>query len=372
MSVTTKAALAVPGQDAYRIADITVGEPQDHEVLVRVVTAGLCHTDALFKGAWQDPSLPPIVLGHEGAGVVQKVGALVTSVKPGDRVLMTFNSCGECDPCRTGHPAYCARFSDLNTSPTGSARTDGTSGLTTTDGKPLAGGFFGQSSLAGYAIANDRNVVAVDADEDELALLAPLGCGIQTGAGAILNELKPEPGSTVAVFGTGAVGMASVLAAGLTGASKIVAVDIVDSRLKLARELGATHTVNSATTDPVAALREISGGPGVQVAVETSGVPQVQVQAVDALATRGRLGLIGVRLDGHFDVLGTSLLRGITVHGVIEGDSDIVTFLPALVDYVRQGRFPLQRLIQEYPLKQIDQAAADSKSGKTIKPVIRF
>ncbi|MFF3501119.1 zinc-binding dehydrogenase [Streptomyces sp. NPDC003247] len=205
-----------------------------------------------------------------------------------------------------------------------------------------------------------------------LALLAPLGCGIQTGVGAILNELKPAPGAVVAVFGTGAVGLGALMAAGLTGATRIVAVDIVPSRLELARALGATDTVNSAETDPVEALHAISGGIGIQTAVDTTGVPQVQTQALEALAPRGSLGLIGLRLGANFTAPGRTLLHGLTVRGIIEGDSDIVTFLPALVDLVRQGRLPLEKIVREYPLDAIDQAAADSATGKTIKPVIRF
>ncbi|MFR9726750.1 NAD(P)-dependent alcohol dehydrogenase [Streptomyces sp. MS19] len=373
MTTTTTAALAIPGEEKYTLRDIVVDDPRPHEVLVRVVAAGLCHTDATYKEAWADPSLPPLVLGHEGAGVVEAVGERVTGVRPGDRVLLTFNSCGECAACRTGHPAYCARFTDLNTSPTGSVRADGSSGLTGVDGSPIAGAFFGQSSLSGHAIAQERNVVPIGAaDDEELALLAPLGCGIQTGAGAVLNELRPEPGSAVAVFGTGAVGLGALMAARLTGASRIVAVDIVPSRLDLARELGATDVINSAEADPVARLREIGDGAGVQAAVETSGVPQVQAQALESLAPRGVLGLIGVRLGAEFSVPALSLLSGRRVHGIVEGDSDIVTFLPALVGLVRSGRMPLGRLIRQYPLERINDAARDAHSGVTVKPVVRF
>ncbi|WP_413810645.1 NAD(P)-dependent alcohol dehydrogenase [Streptomyces sp. OE57] len=372
MAVTSKAALAVPGEEGFRIADIVVDEPREHEVLVRVVAVGLCHTDTLYKQVWEEPSLPPLVLGHEGAGVVERVGSQVTSVKPGDRVLMTFDSCGQCVSCLTGHPAYCARFGDLNTGPALGRTTGGAPRLSTLDGKPLVGGFFGQSSLAGHALANDRNVIPVEADsDDELALLAPLGCGFQTGAGAVLNQLPPAPGATVAIFGTGAVGFGALLAARLTAAARIVVVDIVPGRLALARELGATHTVNSAETGPVQALGDITSG-GVQVAVDTTGVPEVQAQAVQSLAPRGRLGLIGLRLGAHFSVPITSLLPGVSVQGVIEGDSDIVTFLPALVELVRQGRLPLEKLVREYPLDEIDRAISDSSSGSVVKPVIRL
>jgi len=372
MSVTTKAAVAVPGKASYEIRDIVVDEPREREVLVRVVASGVCHTDATIKAAWLDPEAPPIVLGHEGAGVVEKVGSEVTRVAVGDRVLMSFNSCGRCGACQAAHPAYCDHFNDLNISFTGSVRPDGTSGLTDTDGSPLAGAFFGQSSFAGYALAQERNVVAVDAaDDDELAVLAPLGCGIQTGAGAVLNELVPAPGDTVAVFGTGAVGLGALMAAKLSAAAHVVAIDIVPSRLELARELGATHTIDGSAVDVVRALREIGGG-GVQVAVETTGVPAVQRQATEALASRGGLALIGARLGADYTVPVQTLLAGRRVRGVVEGDSDLVTFLPALVQAYRAGRLPIDRLITQYPLSEIDQASADSAAGVTIKPVLRF
>ncbi|MER5987230.1 NAD(P)-dependent alcohol dehydrogenase [Streptomyces sp. NPDC001787] len=373
MSIITKAAVAVPGQDGYEIREIVVDGPQAGEVLVRMVASGLCHTDASVKEFWgAAPGARPIVLGHEGAGVVERVGSAVTRVKPGDRVLLTFNSCGACVNCLAGHPAYCHRFGELNMNPAGAVRADGTSGLATTEGEPLAGAFFGQSSLGGYALAQERNVVVVEVDsDDELAALAPLGCGIQTGAGAVLNELRPGPGSTVAVFGSGAVGLAALMAAVLTPAARVVAIDIVPSRLELARELGATHTIDSAGTDVVAALRAISPG-GVQVAVETTGVPAVQARAVEALAPRGTLGLIGARIGADFTAPVQTLLEGRRVHGIVEGDSDITGFIPALVAYVRAGRMPLEKLVKEYRLEDIDQAAADSRDGSTVKPVLRF
>lgn len=373
MSVTTKAALAVPDEKNYQLTDIVVDEPKGHEVLVRMVAVGMCHTDAAFKQVWADPALPPIILGHEGAGVVERTGSAVSGIKPGDRVLITFNSCGLCSFCRTGHPSYCGRFSDLNMSMAGTSRADGTSGLTLTDGSEVAGGFFGQSSFAGYALANDRNVLVVDAEnDDDLALLAPFGCSIQTGAGSIFNEAPPKVGETVVIFGTGAVGLFALMAAALTPAAHIVGVDVVPSRLDLARELGATHTVNSAEENVVEALRRISEGTGVHVGVETTGVESVQWQAVEALASRGTLGLVGARFGANFTAPVANILQGRRIHGIVEGGSDIFTFLPALLGLYRAGRFPVDKVIRQYPLDQIDKAAEDARSGATAKPVLRF
>ena len=373
MSTVSTAALAVPGEKGYQVTQIVVADPLEHEVLVRVVAAGMCHTDATVKERWSDRSLPPIVLGHEGAGVVERVGSAVRGIAAGDKVLVTFSSCGTCASCRTGHPSYCGRFNDLNMNATGTPRADGTSGLSRPDGTLLAGGFFGQSSFARHALANDRNVLVVDAGtEDDLAGLAPFGCGIQTGAGSVFNEALPRAGQAVAVFGAGAVGLAAVMAAALTPAAVIAAVDIVPARLELARELGATHTVNSADEDVAAALARITGGSGVHAGIETTGVPAVQRAAVDALAWRGTLQVIGAQFGSDFATPATGLLKGRAVHGIVEGGSDIYTFLPALIGLFRAGRFPVGKLVRQYPLDQIDQAAEDSRSGVTVKPVLRL
>jgi aryl-alcohol dehydrogenase len=370
MSTASVAALAVPGEKGYRVAEIVVDDPLDHEVLVRVVAAGMCHTDATVKERWSGPALPPIVLGHEGAGVVERVGSAVRGIAPGDKVLVTFNSCGGCASCRTGHPSYCVRFNDLNMSVAGAPRANGTSGLSLPGGAALAGGFFGQSS---FALATDRNVLVVDAaSEDDLALLAPFGCGVQTGAGSVLNEAAPRVGQAVAVFGAGAVGLAAVMAAALTPAARVIAVDIVPSRLDLARRLGATDTVNSAEEDVAEALARITGGSGVHVGVETTGVPAVQRAAVDALAWQGSLVIIGAQFGSDFATPATGLLKGRSVRGVVEGGSDVYTFLPALIGLYRAGRFPVGKLIRQYPLDQIDQAAEDSRAGATVKPVLRL
>lgn len=373
MSTASVAALAVPGEEKYRITEVVVDDPQEHEILIRIVAAGMCHTDATVKDRWSGPGLAPIVLGHEGAGVVERTGSAVRGIAPGDKVVVTFNSCGTCASCRSGHPSYCLRFNDLNMSATGAPRADGTSGLSLPDGTPLAGGFFGQSSFAGHALASDRNVLLVDAaDEDDLALLAPFGCGFQTGAGSVFNEASPRVGQAVAVFGAGAVGLAAVMAAALTPAAAIIAVDIVPSRLELARRLGATATVNSAEQDVAAELTRITGGTGVNVGVETTGVPAVQRTAVDSLAWQGTLVVIGAQFGRDFATPATGLLKGRSVRGVVEGGSDVYTFLPALVGLYRAGRFPADKLIRQYPLEQINQAAEDSHSGATVKPVLRL
>ncbi|MEU1852347.1 NAD(P)-dependent alcohol dehydrogenase [Streptomyces sp. NPDC019990] len=368
MPITTRAAVVESGGAPFTLSDVVLDEPGAHEVLVRMVATGLCHTDlGVASGGLPFPL--PGVLGHEGAGVVEAVGTAVTAVAPGDHVLLSFTSCGDCRNCRGGHPAYCATWLPLNL--IGGGRADGTSTISR-DGDALGGHFFGQSSFADRALADERSVVKVDPDVP-LESIAPLGCGVQTGVGAVWNVLKPETGDTVVVLGAGAVGLSAVMAASLTPASRIVAVDRVAERLSLATELGATHTVDTSREDLAAALTGITGGQGADGVVETTGNVGVLRQGVDALAARGTLVVVGAPPFGTevaLDVNG--LLGGKRIVGLTLGDSETQTMIPALVHLVKEDRLPLHRLISTYPFGDIDRAAQDMKSGKTIKPVLTF
>ena len=368
MSISTRAAVVESGGAPFTLAEVELDEPGPHEALVRLVATGLCHTDlGVASGGLPFPL--PGVLGHEGAGVVEAVGSAVTGVAPGDHVVLSFTSCGECRNCNGGHPAYCATWLPLNL--IGGRRADGSSTISR-DGQPLGGHFFGQSSFAERALVDERSLVKVDADVP-LESIAPLGCGVQTGVGAVWNVLKPVTGSTVVVLGAGAVGLSAVMAAALTPATRIVAVDRVGERLSLARELGATHTVNAAETDLGEALAEITGGQGADGIVETTGNVGVLRQGVDALAARGTLVVVGAPPFGTevaLDVNG--LLGGKQVVGLTLGDAETQSFIPSLVRLVKEGRLPLHRLISTYPFAEIDQAVRDMGAGKAIKPVLTF
>ncbi|MGW1148118.1 NAD(P)-dependent alcohol dehydrogenase [Streptomyces sp. NPDC002454] len=340
------------------------------EVLVRVVATGVCQTDVHVR----DQALPvplPAVLGHEGAGVVERVGAGVTSVAPGDHVVMSYQSCGQCTPCRSGNPAYCALSFPANF---GGSRLDGSNALrrgTDGDGESVHGHFFGQSSFATLSLATERNVVKVPEDLP-LDLLAPLGCGLQTGAGAVLNSLAVPVGSSVVVIGTGTVGLAAVMAAEVAGASPIIAVDIVPERLDLARELGATHAVNAKDEDTAARIAEITGG-GADYVLEITARPEMLTLAVDALAPLGTAALIGGAPAGaHAPVNMNALLGGRTVRGVAQGDSIPQLFIPQLIDLYRAGRFPFDRLVTHYGFDEINEAVTDTRTGAAIKPVLRI
>jgi len=363
----TEAAVVESGGAPFTISQVELSDPRPDEVVVRMVAAGLCHTDlGVASGGLPFPL--PGVLGHEGAGVVEGVGSAVTRVKPGDHVLLSFTSCGACKNCRDGHPAYCATWLPSNL--IGGRRDDGSPTITR-DGEPLGGHFFGQSSFSRLALVDERSLVKVG-PEAPLELLAPLGCGIQTGAGAVWNVLQPRPGGSVVVLGAGAVGLAAVMAAALTPATTIVAVDKVAARLELAKEVGATHVVDVTTEDLVSSITEITGG-GADGVVETTGSVAVLRQGVDALAARGTLVIVGAPPFGSevgLDVNG--MLGGKQVVGLTLGDSETQTLIPALVELVRSGRMPIDRLVQEYPFGEIGQAVADVAAGTTIKPVLRF
>ena len=351
----------------FRIEKLTLDEPRPEEVLVRIVATGMCHTDMVARDQLYDIPLP-IVLGHEGAGVVERVGDNVKKVAAGDHVVLTYMWCGHCRPCLHGDLTYCQNFYALNF---GGAREDGSSSTRDAHGS-LHDHFFGQSSFGTFALTHERNAIKVPR-EAPLEFLGPLGCGIQTGAGAVMNALKVYPGASFAAFGGGAVGLSAVMAGRLAGATTIIAVDVVPSRLELARELGATHAVNSRETDPVAAVRKISGG-GVEYTLESSGRPEVLRQAIDALVIRGTRGIVGapaLGTEASFDVNGV-MTTGKRIIGIIEGDSTPDLFIPALVELYMQGRFPFDKLVKFYPFDRINEAAEDSEKGITIKPIIRL
>ena len=346
----------------YVIEEVTLGAPAANEVLVRIVGVGMCHTDMLLRSPAMAGALAPAILGHEGAGIVESVGTAVTRVRPGDHVLLSFDSCGWCAQCLGGAPAYCVEFMARNVS---GRRPDGTSSATGADGAAIANRWFAQSSFAEYSIATERNLVVVDR-QLPLELLGPLGCGLQTGAGAVLNEMRLAPGQSIAIFGAGAVGMAAVMAAKLAGADEVVVVDLHPARLELALDLGATRVVRGDAED----LREriVGGGAGMDFTFDTTAVSSVMTTSIEVLAPRGRAVLVGA--GGGELVISPSLLAGRSVTYVLEGSAVPQVFIPELISYWQRGLFPFDRLLRTYALDDINQAEADSLSGATIKPVM--
>jgi len=360
-------AAVVESPDAlFQLEEVELGEPRPDELLVRIVAVGMCHTDLSVRSQ-ATPFPLPGVLGHEGAGVVVQVGAQVSDFHVGDKVVLSFDSCGTCPACQAGKVVYCQRWIALNL--LGGSRLDGSATLTRTS-NGLHGHFFGQSSFATHALLSARSAVKVDDDLD-LSQLAPLGCSVQTGAGAVLNVARPEPGSSIVIFGAGGVGLVAVMAAALTPVARVIALDVSATRLQLASQLGATHTVNPADGDPVAALLELTGG-GAQYVVETSGRLTVLEQAMSSLSSAGTCVVIGAPpLGSQIPVDVPNLLgRGIRLVGTNQGDSNPRQFIPRLIDLHRQGRLPFDRLIRRYAFDQINAAAQDAAEARTIKPVL--
>jgi aryl-alcohol dehydrogenase len=246
-------------------------------------------------------------------------------------------------------------------------RVDGSSCLTDVRGDVVGGRWFGQSSFATHALATERNVVKVD-DDLPLELLGPLGCGLQTGAGSVLVAMRVTSGTAIAVFGTGAVGLAAVMAARVAGCTTIIGVDLHQNRLDLAAELGATHVVDGADPDLASRIMDISGD-GVQYAFDTTGVPAVMTAAVSSVRPTGTCGLVGVQ-TAPWTIPPNLLAIGRNVMGILEGDTVPQVFIPQLIALWRQGRFPFERMVETFPLRSINEAEQASLEGKTVKPVL--
>lgn len=361
-----KAAVIREKSGPFCLEDVEVGEPRAGEVLVRTVASGICHTDLVVRDQVLPPG-PPAILGHEGAGIVEAVGSDVGSLRPGDHVVLAPVTCGVCRNCLVGHPMNCELFMPLNF---GGRRADGSTAYRDASAAELNAHFFGQSSFSSYVVVPQRSAVKVT-DQAPLELLGPLGCGVQTGAGAVLHALAPGPGASIAVFGAGAVGLSAVMGAVIAGCNPIIAVDLNTSRLDMAVELGATDAV-SASADAAEQIRAITGG-GADFTLDAVGLPTTLRQAVDALNIGGTAGLVGAGAVGQEVSLDlVNLLFGRTVKGIVEGDTVPQLFIPELVELYLRGRFPFDKIIARYPLAEINTAVADTEAGRAIKPVLVY
>lgn len=359
---TAQAAVLRSGQGPYTIEDVTLDAPGDNDVIVRIVTAGFCHSDTLPRME-PFPVQPPLITGHEGAGTVEWVGPSVTDVAIGDHVILSFAHCGTCSQCSSGHPGYCTTFMELNLF---GRSANGGLGAIDSDGKELGARWFGQSSFATRAVVSSRNVVVVDADLD-FQLIAPFGCGVITGAGSVLNAFQIPAESSIVIFGVGSVGLSALMAAKAAGANKIIAVDLHPSRLELASELGATSTFLASDPDVVNQVQSTTSG-GTQYSFDTTGLPSVILSAIQSLGPGGTCGMVAVQAGDL--VLDPNVLNGKRLMSIIEGDSRPRTFIPHLIDLWRAGRFPVDRLITTFDFDKINDAEQGSLSGHVIKPVL--
>jgi aryl-alcohol dehydrogenase len=365
--VRIKAALAPERGARFRLETLELVDPAPDELVVRVAASGLCQTDVHARDDYF--GIPfPAVFGHEGAGTVERVGASVRHWTPGDRVVMVSPACGTCHACMRKLPGYCASARRIKF---GGRLRDGRIPFKRGT-QPVSGAFFQQSSFATHALATEGNVVKLPADLP-FEVAAAFACGVNTGAGAVLNVLRPEAGSAFAVFGAGAVGLAGLMAARLAGCTPLIAVDLHQNRLALARELGATHVVNGGTADPVFSIKEVTEGGGVQYSLEAAGDPRALRQAVNVLAPLGVCCLVGSARAGVDAALEMPMLQhGRTVRGCIQGDAPPEEFVPRLFAHYRAGRLPVDRLIRCYDLADINDAVDDAVSGRTVKAVLRI
>lgn len=364
MQVTAAVARA-PGAD-FTLETVELDDPRPDEVLVRVAAVGVCHTDLVAREGAMPFSLPA-VLGHEGAGVVEKVGSAVTKVAPGDRVAMTFRSCGQCARCKSGDPAYCFMMPALNYI---GMRPDGSKALKSGE-EAVSSNFFGQSSFASYALAYETNLIKLPADIP-FELAAPLGCGVQTGAGGVMLALACEEGSSLLITGGGAVGLSAVMGAAIRKCGTIIVVEPHAVRRALATSLGATHVIDPAVAGDLAAAVRAILPTGVDYAFDTTGRADTLAGIMGALAPKGVLGVVGIPAPGTPlpGDLGTVLTFGQTVRGIIEGDSDPDVFLPELVEHWKAGRLPLEKLVRTYAFADINTAIAEQHHGDCVKVVL--
>jgi len=356
--LTIRAAVLRRRGGPLSIETIEMEGPRDGEVLVRLIASGICHTDIGYVNEWYDASEGPLILGHEGAGIVEQVGKKVKGFRRGDHVVLSYQSCGACGACRSGRPADCRELYDLNF---GFRRPGGGNAYLRSGVK---GHFFGQSSFATHALATARNLVKVKKGLP-LELLAPLGCGLQTGAGTVMNSLAVKKDASIAVFGTGSVGLAAIMAARLVGAAPIIGIDILPKRLSLARKLGATHTIDSSREDVPSRIEGITGS-GVDYSVEGTGNDEMFRLSMEMLNRKGTAALLtGASGPGR-------LPGGRRALSIIQGDAVPQLFIPRLISLYQKGLFPFDRLVKFYDFRQINRAIADSMRGSTIKPVLRI
>ncbi|KAH8801729.1 aryl-alcohol dehydrogenase [Xylogone sp. PMI_703] len=353
--------------DPYELKKVRLGDLRDDEILIQMKATGVCHADlACTTGKLPNPL--PLCGGHEGAGIVERVGSAIRHVEVGDHVLLSYKVCGECIACKKGAGPYCTKFAAENFR---CSRSDGTTSLSLENGQKISSHFFGQSSFSQRAIVSGQVAVKIDKDLP-FDTLCSLGCGIQTGAGTVLNVLKPKLGANILIFGVGSVGMAAVMAAKLTPCAKIIAVDIHDSKLELARQLGATHTINSTRKNALEEIMNLTDGFGVDCALDATGRLEVIKTMFDCAAPGSIVATVGspgagkkLDIEPH-----TWIEKAVSYVGVCEGSAVPSTFIPLLIEFWRSGRFPLEKLVTTYPYTEFEKAKEDTETGKCVKAVL--
>ncbi|MEK4131113.1 NAD(P)-dependent alcohol dehydrogenase [Solibacillus sp. FSL W8-0474] len=353
------------GAEEFVQEEILLGEIDCDEVLVKIKAVGICHTDiASTKSIY--PFTYPVVLGHEGAGVVERVGSDVKHIIPGDHVVLIYSFCNSCENCLAGKPYICDEFYRLNT--TGYSKSHTKKRLTLKNGEEVSN-FFGQSSFAEYSIVSQQSLVKIDKDVP-LEYLGPLACGIMTGFGSVIEKLKPNGGDSIAVFGCGAVGLSAIIASKIIGCAEIIAIDVNDSKLEFAKKFGATKTINSLKQNLIQEVQNIVSK-GVHHVVESTGNPTIIQNALDITRLSGKVVVLSAVKKGlEVSVDFKSIQSERTLMGTIMGSVNPHTFIPRLIDWYKQGKLPLEELITFYKLEEINEAVNDLNEGKIVKAVL--
>ncbi|CAI7648056.1 unnamed protein product [Penicillium pancosmium] len=375
-NIQAKAYVVSSQGSPFVLQDVTLDGVQESEVLVEIKYTGLCHTDIVVRDGGMPIGGYPAVLGHEGVGIVREIGSGVKnkSLSPGETVILSFHTCGQCRSCGEGRLGGCPHMTEVNFINTARSKDSIKTPISLPDGTLVHGQFFGQSSMSNLAIVSEDSVVKIDAQPEDLQFLAPLSCGYLTGAGTVLNVLKPRPTDKVAVLGMGAVGLAALAAAKAIGVETLVAVDIFDAKLEKAMSLGATHKINSKDfVDINAGIKDIFPD-GVDKIIDTTGSAALLNSSLNALGHEGTLALVGVPSPSsqlQVDAL-DFLLSCKKIVGVIEGLSDPKSIIPKLFSLYQENKFPIDKISTLYPAEDLDKAVADLKLGSVIKPILSW
>jgi len=385
MTTTTTRTKAIVCHDTlknggWKMDEVGLRPLREGELLVEMVASGVCHTDVMF-GSMVSGSAPfafyPRILGHEGSGYVREVGSGVTVAKAGDPVLLSFNFCDACEICKTGHYSNCISFNQLNFFGNPAFQ------LAAESGEPeIRGAFFGQSSFANYSIVKQGSVVNVSGiveSKEDLQLFAPLGCGIQTGSGTVVNISGAGPRDAICIMGLGGVGLSAVMGAKIQGCRMIIGIDRVGNRLKLAKELGATHVIDGSKLDEGKTLgeivKEIADGVGPSITIDTTGAPVLMDAGIQFTRNRGKYIQVGSPPPDYqlSSVNGFELMcSGKSWIGAIEGGSHPPDYVPKMIQWYREGKFPIDKLMKLMPVGQFEQALHEMHSGETIKPILTW
>ena len=358
-----KAAVLYEPNSLLRIEELDLGEPGPNQVLVKMQASGVCHSDwHVVKGEWPDVPLPA-VLGHEGAGTVEAVGPGVSNVEPDDHVILSWvASCGLCEMCQKGWPNLCGRPPSVDRKPT----VRGTGAEINQMG--------GLGTFGAYSIVPDTAAVRIDKDIP-FPQAALVGCGVTTGVGAAINTARVQSGSTVAVFGAGGVGLNCIQGSAIAGAATIIAIDLLDNKLELAREFGATHTINASQDDPIERVKELTGGEGVHYAFEAIGLVEAPfVQSVRCTRSRGITVWVGhapnntpVFLDAR------DLMPEKTIIGSMYGTARPHIDFPRLLNLYKAGRLKLDELVtRSFPVEEVNTAFDVLSKGEVARSVLTF